>query len=137
MYALTWKQPWAWFVIHGKGPHRKDVENRTWAIRPGRYLVHAGYGFDDEAFDYIREYVGADIPKAALRGGKIIGSVEVVSVEKGGRRHHDSPWAIRGSPWWWNLARPAAARPEIECRGYPALWHPPENWRRSFVKAVR
>lgn len=135
MYAITVKQPWAWFVIHG-GRNRKDVENRSWACRPGRYLVHAGTGFDDEAFDFIREWVGAKIPRAALQGGKIIGSVEVVSVEKGGRRQHDSIWAFAGSPYWWNLDKPVAADPEIPCRGYPALWNPPATWKRSFMKAV-
>lgn len=136
MYAITVQQPWAWFIIHG-GKYRKDVENRTWRCNPGRYLIHAGAAVDEEAFDYIPEWVGRPIPKQALRGGMIIGSVEVVSVERGDPRHgHKSVWAFEDSPYWWNLARPIPARPPIICRGYPALWKPPGNWKRSFMKAV-
>lgn len=38
MLALSIRQPWAWFILHGG----KDIENRTWPTNVrGRVLIHA------------------------------------------------------------------------------------------------
>jgi hypothetical protein len=78
--ALSIKQPWAWLIIHGG----KDIENRKWKTKfRGRFLVHASKGFDHDAAARF-----ADILPNELRGGGIIGSVELVDCVS----QSDSKW---------------------------------------------
>lgn len=69
MKALSILQPWAWLIVHGYKP----VENRSWQTTfRGPFLVHAGKGFDQKGYDFVRA-TRPDIPLPApadfLRGG--------------------------------------------------------------------
>lgn len=124
-YAITLQQPWAYAVFH----LGKDVENRSWTIKPGsRILIHAGKTVDQEGVRFITEVLGLDLPSRAYKGGVILGSVQVTDVTRG---RHRSPWANRGM-YHWELSAPRKASPQIICRGFPALWRPPAGWEQSF-----
>ncbi len=96
MIALSIRQPWAHFIIHGAAGRFKDVENRDWRTPyRGRCLIHASKGGTKRDFaaavDGVREALGVDLSLGfddVLRGG-IIGSVEI----------HDCIDAS-DSPWW-------------------------------------
>ena len=52
MKALSILQPWAWLIANGYKPY----ENRTWSTSfRGEFLIHAGKGFDQAGYDWVRE----------------------------------------------------------------------------------
>lgn len=123
MKALTLHQPWAWAIIHGP----KRIENRTWAppasLIGQRIAIHAGKTFDHDGHHWIlQSFPDLSIPtdSAAFRRGAIIGSVELVGVER------KDP----GDPWWegpvgWRLDKPLAYPEPIVCSGKQGLWEVP------------
>lgn len=101
MIALSIRQPWAHFIIHGvpvngEPPIFKDVENRDWKTPyRGRCLVHASKGGTKRDFALaiagVEEVFNIIVPLGFddyERGG-IIGSVEI----------HDCVDAS-DSDWW-------------------------------------
>lgn len=79
MKALTIRQPWAYFIVHGG----KDVENRSWHTKfRGRFLVHAAKGMTRPEYNqatWLAGPLGVAIPPFEdLQRGGIIGSVELV-----------------------------------------------------------
>ncbi len=124
MKALSILQPWAALIVAGV----KDIENRSWPTKQrGEILVHAGKGFDIEAFMWLRNNFirmglsSADAckvgdlldrmnPKTMERGG-IIGKVELVDCVK----DHASPWKAEGT--FGFVLRNATALPFRPLRG--------------------
>jgi hypothetical protein len=91
MKALSILQPWAFAIIH----LGKDIENRTWVTGfRGRFLIHAGKGFDAEGYDFIRALlpllpVQVTLPKPhEFQRGGIVGSAVIRDVV----RASDSRW---------------------------------------------
>lgn len=86
MLTLSYRQPWAWMIVHGW----KDIENRGWPTRvKGRTLVHAAKGMTKdeywEAFELAKRIRTAhglftgEFPNIdAIERGGIVGSVEIV-----------------------------------------------------------
>lgn len=100
MIALSIRQPWAHFIVHGvpvngEPPILKDVENRDWRTPfRGRCLIHASKGGTQRDFAAtiasVGEHFGIVIPigyEDLPRGG-VIGSVEIHDCVD----EHDSPW---------------------------------------------
>lgn len=77
MKALSIRQPWAWLIVHGYKP----IENRTWNTHHrGSFLVHAGQGFDRDAYRRLPTlFPEIKLPaiEAFERGG-IVGQVDLV-----------------------------------------------------------
>jgi len=76
MKALSIRQPWAWLIVQGF----KDVENRSWKTSyRGMFLIHAGYIFDQQGYDYVRNEMGMYLPsQEKFKRGGIIGIGEIV-----------------------------------------------------------
>ncbi len=95
MIALSIRQPWAHFIVHGAAGRFKDVENRDWRTPfRGRCLIHASKGGTKEDFRLalvgVEETFGIVIGMAFddfPRGG-IIGDVEIYDCVDAS----DSPW---------------------------------------------
>ena len=71
MKALSILQPWAYAIV----ALGKDIENRDWrtSIR-GRFLIHAGKGFDNEGYRFITNDLGLTLPhRDAIARGGIVG----------------------------------------------------------------
>jgi hypothetical protein len=97
MLALSIRQPWAWFILHGG----KDIENRDWPTKfRGRVLVHASKGMTRDEWEGAWTFAhgtGAS-PKAVEAGltrdnierGGIVGSVEIVDCVT----ESASPWFV-------------------------------------------
>lgn len=125
MKALSILQPWAWAIVNGYKP----VENRTWRTSfRGRFLVHAGKGFDTEGYHWLRtnrEALGLPELPAMPRGrrghgfnypggfqfGGYVGEAELVNCVD----HMRSPWFF--GPFGFVLinAKPLPFKP---ARGY-------------------
>lgn len=78
--ALSILQPWAWLIVNG----HKDIENRTWNTEfRGEFLVHAGKGFDADAYDDMRSgalrlIVPSYLPKREhFERGGIVGQARI------------------------------------------------------------
>lgn len=91
MKALSILQPWPWAIIN----LGKDIENRTWVTGfRGRFLIHAGKGFDNDGYQFIRELlpslpVQLALPKPVeFQRGGIVGSAVIRDVVKAS----DSRW---------------------------------------------
>jgi len=89
MRALSILQPWAWLIVNGV----KDIENRVWTTKyRGEFLVHAGKGFDDDAFEDLvldPEFAkGMPTNKADFERGGVVGSAVLVDCVD----DHDSDW---------------------------------------------
>lgn len=95
MIALSIRQPWAHFIVHGAAGKFKDVENRDWRTPyRGCCLIHASKGGTKRDFAAavagVREVLGIDLVLAfddVQRGG-VIGSVEIHDCVDAS----DSPW---------------------------------------------
>jgi hypothetical protein len=84
MKALSFTQPWAWFIAEGI----KDIENRTWEIKHrGTILIHASKRWDPEGEGWldmniskgrlpIKEYPDRHDPRVIY--GALIGRVDIV-----------------------------------------------------------
>lgn len=77
MKILSIRQPWAWAIVNG----HKSIENRNWNTNfRGNFLIHAGQKPDGfEAFDFIREFMGIEIPPILETGG-IVGMANITHV---------------------------------------------------------
>lgn len=108
--ALSILQPWAWLIVQGFKP----IENRTWSTDlRGEILIHAGKGFDDEAYSSMRTgplrlIVPTYLPKKEQfeRGG-IVGQANIVDCVI----EHPSEWFF--GPYGFVLAdaKPLPFRP--------------------------
>lgn len=86
MKALSIMQPWAYAILH----LGKDIENRDWrtGLR-GRFLIHAGKGFDLSGYLFITNELGLTLPhRDAIERGGIVGSAVIRDVV----RASDSKW---------------------------------------------
>lgn len=102
MIALSIRQPWAHFIIHGvpvdgKPPILKDIENRDWRTPyRGRCLIHASKGGTKREFAEsiagVEEAFGIAVPLGFddFQRGGVIGSVEIHDCVSSS----DSPWFI-------------------------------------------
>lgn len=84
--ALSIRQPWAWLIVNGY----KDVENRSWSTDfRGKFLVHAGWIFDEEGYHRAVKKLDIDLPEPDdyERGG-IVGVAEIYDCVT----QSDSPW---------------------------------------------
>jgi hypothetical protein len=115
MKALSIRQPWAWLIVQGV----KDVENRTWRTNfRGRFLVHAGKGFDEEGFRRIwatgelRAVLPASFPRRpdAFERGGIVGEAVLADCVNA----HPSRWFSGPLAFVLTEQRPL---PFVECRG--------------------
>lgn len=118
--AFTVKPFWALLIMSGA----KDVENRSWRCRPGRYMVHASrsmsYAEHREAAEWVRTHVpGAEVPtlEACMTvAGKILGSVAV-----------EGAYTQSKSAWWdgegvaWALEEPRRYEP-VAAVGRLGMW---------------
>ena len=113
MKVLSIRQPWAWLIVQGY----KDVENRTWRTEfRGDFLVHAGYIFDGEGYDWVVEVMKIDLPEEdTFERGGIIGAAEIVDCVK----KYSSPWFI--GPYGFVLRNPRPL-PFVQMRGKPGFF---------------
>jgi hypothetical protein len=76
MKALSIRQPWAWLIVQGY----KDIENRTWRTDyRGLVLIHAGYIFDQDGYEYVKKERGLALPSPEkFKRGGIVGIAEIV-----------------------------------------------------------
>lgn len=112
--ALSIRQPWASFIVHGLKP----VENRSWPTRyRGPVLIHAGTRpadrFEGEE-EFWQEVLGQpfpeDMPAALFPMGGIVGVADIVDCVVA----HPSPWFF--GPMGFVLANPRPL-PFTPCRG--------------------
>lgn len=118
--AISIRQPWAWFIIHGG----KDIENRTWATKiRGRVWIHAASKMTeadfDEAFWAARDVAPSiKIPdKPLIDLGGIIGSVEITDCVD----HHPSDWFFGPKGFVLRNPEPCDFKP---CRGALGFFKP-------------
>ena len=131
MKAITIKQPWASFIVHGL----KDIENRTWAC-PKKYigqrvLIHAGadktlmnippsdFMTEDQIDAYEKNRFDFPMLERNLYS-VIIGSVEIVDCVQ----NHPSIWAEQGV-YNWVLANPILFKEPIPAKGKLSFWDYP------------
>jgi hypothetical protein len=83
MKALSIRQPWAWFILHGG----KDIENRTWNTNfRGEFLIHASSGMSKREWHNACTYALMSGWKGALPGandlerGGVVGIARLVDV---------------------------------------------------------
>lgn len=105
MYALSIRQPWAWFIFHGHP--LKDIENRDWQddyakaqfsrVPPGsNILIHAAAGCTEQEFldacDFALTKAGCTtLPRfETLERGGIVGMVKFSAALRGSR----SKWFV-------------------------------------------
>lgn len=95
MIALSIRQPWAHFIIHGYAGRFKDVENRDWRTPfRGRCLIHASKSGTRREFAAqvaaVAETFGVDLQLTfdELPRGGVIGSVDIHDCVDS----HDSQW---------------------------------------------
>ena len=148
MKAITIKQPWASFIVHGL----KDIENRTWAC-PKKYigqrvLIHAGadktlmnippsdFMTEDQIDAYEKNRFDFPMLERNLYS-VIIGSVEIVDCVI----NHPSIWAEKTENYTvgmnpklheattgkkviynWVLANPILFENPIPASGKPSFW---------------
>lgn len=94
--AVSIRQPYAALIAHGI----KRIENRSWSIASGFYLIHASKTHDDDAFAEARERVGtASFDFENLTRGAIVGAMRVADCVAFDDVR-DDPWAIPGSICW-------------------------------------
>jgi hypothetical protein len=126
--ALTVKNPWAWWIVHGyktsSGILYKDVENRTWKTDyRGKIFVHASKRpcdiqtslegvFTDMAF------LKAIVYETAHYNGMSIGGVEITDCT----RTPGSKWAEPGMGHWILKNFIPCAEP-IPAKGKLGLWN--------------
>lgn len=95
MIALSIRQPWAHFIVHGAAGKFKDIENREWRTPfRGRCLIHASKSGTKRDFaatiENVREVLGIDLQLGfddVQRGG-VIGAVDILGCVDAS----DSPW---------------------------------------------
>lgn len=140
--ALSVRQPWAWAIFFAG----KDVENRSaHAVRmgnmkTGRICIHAAKGMTQSEYvlnvDFINRHTPSGIvcpPPDQLTRGAIIGTVEIVSIEKA----YDSPWFF--GPRGLILSGPMITSP-IPAKGKLGFFEwrmegdcePPKPWMTNF-----
>lgn len=120
MKALSVRQPWAWFLLHGK-----PVENRDWSSRyRGPLAIHASKSMTKaeyfEAVDMVRRF-DPDLVRrmpgpAEMVKGAIIGTVNMVDCVK----QLESPWFF--GPWGFVLHNPVEFVEPIYVKGSLGLW---------------
>lgn len=129
MRAITIMNPWAWAILNAG----KDVENRTWAFKPGQEIaLHAGKSFDEYGEDFLRRQ-GVE-PPSGYESGVILGLVTVADVHHANRclsltpsgRGYCSPWAM-GDQYHWTLTGLHPTYSGIPCRGKQGIWTVPED----------
>lgn len=136
MQAITIRQPWAHFIIHGP----KRVENRTWpASYRGPLAIHASssprslpglcrqLGTRDGLF---HEHVSAEFARIKLEDlafGAILGIVEMVDCRRVEDLDEPDPWAE--GPWCHIYRDPRPLDRPIPCLGALSLWYTPA-WLR-------
>lgn len=100
MIALSIRQPWAHFIVHGvsvggEPPILKDIENREWRTPyRGRCLIHASKGGTKRDFAAavagVEEHfrIGVALGFDDVQRGGVIGDVEIFGCVDSS----DSPW---------------------------------------------
>lgn len=134
MYALSIRQPWAYFITQGL----KTIENRKQKTNiRGTILIHTGLEFDKEFdFEHWAKVIGMpaadlhDICHKLYRGG-IVGTADIVDcVTK-----HDSPWFF--GPHGYVLARAKPLGMLLPCKGQLGFFRPPEEILQQFKVELR
>ena len=132
MKALTLKQPWASLVVYGG----KLIENRTWDTNfRGRFLVHAGLGWDHGCYDWVARNIGRDVadtlpyPSDAPRG-VLIGEATLIAVVAPGRTNDlqnmsDRKWHMPDQ-YGFVLMDVRPLRQHLPLRGYQKFFEVPE-----------
>jgi hypothetical protein len=121
--ALSILQPWAHAILH----LGKDIENRDW--KPwnpglkfrGRFLIHAGKGFDHDGFDWIADRLPGLAPEGFPRGG-IVGVAEIMDCVMEGP--DSSPWFL--GPYGFVLEN-AKPLPFIPLKGRLGFFEVPDE----------
>ena len=125
MKALSIRQPWADFIIHGK----KTLELRSWTVNyHGPLAIHASQTVDREACQ--AHSINAD----TVTTGAIIGVVDLVSIvelDNGAfesrRTEHLAPERFNTTPLYgWQLANPRQLPQPCPVRGRMGLFSVPD-----------
>jgi hypothetical protein len=114
--ALSIKNPWAWWIVHGG----KDVENRTWKTNyRGRLLIHVSSRLDNSAFYNYPIFYSSQYPHYEYKKhcGMIIGTVELYDCIE----NSESKWA-EPDMWHWLLRNPISFEKPIPAKGKLGLW---------------
>jgi hypothetical protein len=129
--ALTVRQPWASAIVgipgeDGDGPKRRENRNRK-TNRRGPILIHAGLGYDHEAWMYNRalfewlQSTGMALSRQKMPHGAIVGTAVIDGC------HLDDdccrPWGEPGA-WHWSLTDVRALPEPIPAKGMLGLWRP-------------
>lgn len=135
--ALSFRQPWLYFMLSLPAPHRKNIENRgtAWKHR-GPLWFHASSTDEDEYEAAVRWARRAGVPKTLIPPfgsplylvGGIIGRGSFV-----GNIIHPSPLLhhpLKKNKWWMPNkfgyeVVDAESVPRVECKGFPGLWRVP------------
>ena len=136
MRALTLQQPWAWAIAHAG----KRLENRRWAyLRKGfvaslprtRIAIHAGHK-RPAAWDCDHlEAAGVELPAAAMRGGRIVATCQIVGVVRAVDAGAPSRDADAPYPYYEPLSgdlEQLDRLPDFDREGQMARW-----WRGPFA----
>lgn len=136
--ALSVRQPWAHSIVH----LGKDIENRTRRLgHRGWTLIHASAEVSHREVETAAEFHDRqglpELPTASsLRGGGIIGLVEIVDAVSA-----DDPRA--SSPWWMGpyglVLGQRRPLPFIPCKGTvaPLFWRPDAETLARVREALR
>lgn len=135
--ALTLIQPWATLIVL----FWKDIENRTWAPKPGmlkvgeRFYVHAGKSVDRAAFEWALTHVpGFRVVHPTIEtlpSGAILGDVRFDGAVTGSA----SKWWA-GGPIGWRLAEPKPLPNIVPCSGALGLWKVPGDVLAQIARAA-
>lgn len=115
MYAITLKQPWAYYILH----RGKDVENRTWKLPESHknefIALHAGRTFD---IDYCPSFIALDENQFSA----ILGFIKFSDCIT----NSTSEWAIKGQ-YHWIISEVIRLKHPIPCKGALGFWRLPND----------
>ena len=117
--CLTLRQPWATWVALGVKP----IENRTRKVkRRGPILIHAGLGFDEDAWGRVgtpRKFP----PLRSVPAGAIIAAASITDCHEADGCC--SPWGEQGAGiFHWALADVRRLPEPVPCKGALGFWRP-------------
>lgn len=127
--ALTIRQPWAtWIALKAK-----LTENRTRPTkRRGPILIHAGLGFDEDAW----QRPHGDLPPLrSLPAGAVIAVAEITDC-------HEAdgccgPWGEPGpGVFHYTLERVRRLPQPVPCKGALGFWRPPQDVLDAVLKQL-
>ncbi len=135
--AFTVKAHWGLLIRSGL----KTVENRSFHVPPGFYLVHASsslsYSEWSEGRDWVRGRFGSSVAfpgyeESQVWCGQVLCGVRVL----GAVSFCGDPWFVGGDKLAWELGAVVPCFPGVAAKGALGLWPVSDELHRLYLGAV-